>query len=151
MSDASEEEEDDDEELDALGMEAAEEGVESPFFGGDGVRGLTSTTLRLSADNDEDIAEVEMLLDSSTDTAGAAEAEELLATRPSSSGVLEGGDTDRERGTTSTTFNSVEDELVEVALTETSEDDILFVRVVRKLPNKGQTFAFPNGLIPFSS
>ena len=68
LSDASEgdeDEEDDDDELDALGREALEEGVESPFFGGDGVRGLTSTTLRLSADNDDDIAEVEELLDAS--------------------------------------------------------------------------------------
>ena len=73
MSDASEEDEDDDEELDVLGRESVEEGVESPFFAGDGVRGLTSTTLRLSADNDA--AEVETLLDSSAGRAGAADEE----------------------------------------------------------------------------
>jgi len=125
-SDASEEDEDeddDDEELDAVGREVTEEGEESPFFGGDGVRVLTSTTLRLSADNDA--AEVEMLLNSSTDTVLAAEAEELLE-GPSSRDVVEGGDADRERGTTSTTFNSIEEELVVVALTPdtTTEEDI---------------------------
>ena len=127
LSDASEEdEEDDDEELegDVVGREAAE-GVESPFFGGDGVRGLTSTTLRLSADNEDDISGVEKLLDSSTDTDGAAEAEELLATRSSSKGDEERGDADRERGTTSTTLNSVEEELFLVALTpETAGEDM---------------------------
>ena len=130
VSDASEEdedEEDDDEELDAVGREAVEERVESPFFGGDGVRGLTSTTLRLNADNDDDITKVEALLDRSEDTTvGAADMEELLA-RPSSRDVVEGGDADRERGTTSTTFNSVEEELVVVALTpDTTEEDIQF-------------------------
>ena len=88
LSDASEgdeEEEDDDEELDAVGREATDEGGESPFFGGDGIRGLTSTTLRLRADNDDDIAEVETLLDSSADT--AADEEEEMAERPSSRGV----------------------------------------------------------------
>ena len=112
-----EEEEDDDEELDVVGTEA---GGESPFFGGDGVRSLTSTTLRLSADSDDDIAEVEAFLDAS---AGAAEAEELLA-RPSSRGDEERGDADREQGATSTTFNSEEEELVVVALTEPAEEDI---------------------------
>ena len=85
----------DEEELDALGREAVEEGGESPF-GGDGVRGLTSTTLRLSADNDDDTAEAKMSLDSSADTAGDAEVEELLTMRPSSRGGEERGDSDRE-------------------------------------------------------
>ena len=107
-SDEDEEEEDDDEKLDAMGR-AAEEGVESPFFGGDGERGLTSTALRLNADNDDDIAEVETLLDSSADTAGAAGVEELLA-KPSSRGVEGIGDAERERGTTSTAFNTEEEE-----------------------------------------
>ena len=105
--------------------ESVEEGKESTFPGGDGVRGLTSTTLRLSADNDDDIAEVEALLDASEDTARSADEEEL-AERPSPRGV-ERGDADRERGTTSTTFNSVEEELVVVALTpDTAEEDIQF-------------------------
>ena len=129
-SDAREEEEDDDEKFDAMGREAVEEVVESPFFGGDGVRGLTSTTLRLSADNDDTTAEVEIMLASSKDTAGAAEVEELLA-RPSSRGVVERGDADCERGTTSTTFNSEEEELVEVALTpDTAEEDIQLMRML---------------------
>ena len=120
-----EEEEDDEKELDAVGRETVEEGGEASFFGGDGVRGLTSTTLRLSADNDDDIAEVEALLDSSEDTAGAAEVEELLA-RPSPRGVLEGGDADREQGTTSTTLNLVEEELVVALTPDTAEEDIQF-------------------------
>ena len=90
-----------------MGREAVEEGVESrysesPFFGGDGVRGLTSTALRLSAKNEDDITEVEIVLDAS---AGAAEVEEMLLVRPSSRGDEERGDEDRERGITSTTFN----------------------------------------------
>ena len=121
--DEDEEEEDDDEELDALGREAVEEGEESSFFGGDGVRGLTSTTLRLSADNDA--AEVEELLDSSTDTAGAAD-EEDLAERPSSRGDEARGDTDRERGTTSTTFDDAdEDALGAATLSLERGEDIL--------------------------
>ena len=122
-SDGDEEEEEDDEELDAVGREAAEEGVESPFFGGDGVRGLTSTTLRLSVDNDDDITEVDAFLDAS---AGAAEVEELVE-RPSPRGVLKGGDADLERGATSTTFNSVEAELVAAAVTPAEEDILLCV------------------------
>ena len=116
-SEEDEEEEDEDEELDALGREAVEEGVESPFFGGDGVRGLTSTTLRLSADNEDDIAEVETLLDTS---AGRANVEELLA-RLSSRGDEERGDADRERGTTSTTFNAEEEEETGVAVFDGSD------------------------------
>ena len=110
MSDAraeDEDEEDDDEELDAVGREAVEDGVESTF-GGDGVRGLTSATLRLNADNEDDIAEVDAS-DSSADTDRASEAEELVV-RPCSRGVVERGDVDRERGTTSTTFNAEEEE-----------------------------------------
>ena len=119
LSDASEEDEDDDEELDEMGREATEEGEESAFFGGDGVRGRTSTTLRLSADNDA--AEVETMLDSSAGRA-ADEGEE----RPSSRDAVERGDADLEQGTTSTTFNSVEEELVVEALTPDTEEDILF-------------------------
>ena len=100
------------------GREAVDEGVESrcsesPFFGGDGVRGLTSTTLRLSEDKEDDIAEAETVLDAS---AGAAEVEELLLMRPSSRGEEERGDEDRERGTTSTTFNVDEYEVEPVAV-----------------------------------
>ena len=108
LSDASEEdedEEDDDEELDFVGREAVEEGGESTFIGGDGVRGLTSTTLRLFADTDDDTVEVETLLDASAGTAEAADKE-----RPCSRGDEERGDADREQGTTSTTFNAEEEE-----------------------------------------
>ena len=106
MSEENEDEEDENDELDALGRETAEDGEESSFFGGDGVRGLTSTTLRLSADNDDDTTEVNASLDSS---AGASKVEELLA-RSSSRGVEERGDAERERGTTSATFNTEEEE-----------------------------------------
>ena len=58
-----------------MGREAVEEGGE-PTFGGDGVRGLTSTTLRLFADNDEYTVEDETLLDASAGTAEAADKEE---------------------------------------------------------------------------
>jgi hypothetical protein len=86
---------------------------EEAVFGGDGVRALTSTTFRLSEDNDEEIAEAETtVVDTSSDRSEADDEEEenavpLLLTRVS---FAEGGDEDLDRGSTSTTFNAQEDE-----------------------------------------
>jgi hypothetical protein len=95
--------------------ETAEEGA---VFGGDGVRALTSTAFRVNEDNCEKIGEVEItvVFDTSADAAAGADEEEdavpLLLTRVS---FAEGGDEDLDRGTTSTTFNTDEEEEDDIA------------------------------------
>ena len=106
------EEEEEDEELD---VERVIREVESSgTFGGEGVRALTSTTLKLNTDSDDVIAEeVRAFAETSVDAAGGSETDTVLVTPPAGSGgfaLLERGDEDRERGAASTTFNAVDEE-----------------------------------------
>ena len=80
------------EEEDVLEVETVGKDAE-PVFGGDGVRGLTSTTFRLKPEKDDDADVVEE--EEEADAADAAD----------------GGDEDLDRGTTSTTLNDDEREL----------------------------------------
>ena len=82
-----------------------EEDALSPT-GGDGVRALTSTTLRVIADNDAAIEEEDTAVANPADTVG--EAAEATPSRGVVSHV-DGGDEDRDRGATSTTFKADED------------------------------------------
>ncbi len=110
-------EDEDDAELDKDDEELDETAEFESAFGGDGVRARTSTAFRVSEDSDEEIAELEAAAvadDTSVDAIGDADDEEeeevvplLLTVRVS---ALEGGDEDLDRGITSTTFNTEEDE-----------------------------------------
>ena len=95
-----------------------EEDADSPTEG-DGVRALTSTTLRASADNDAAIEEEDAAEADAADT--ESEVEEALAT-PSRGVValhVDGGDEDR--GATSTTFKADEDKPATVVVVDEFE------------------------------